>query len=172
MKNSGVGVRRFWNLRGVVHSIGNSCGDGVLIAICAHPQGRGLGIWQVIWYPSVDDVTDMNINALDLSGDKHPHKMLGSARRISVILDSVKKEEDKGLTYQAALIMKEFVSAHIFDGGNHRTAYGLAKMFLRRNGKRLRMRDLNSAYPFIRGIGTKSIEEVREWIEHGTTKES
>jgi prophage maintenance system killer protein len=63
--------------------------------------------------------------------------MRGSREGIQTILERVKGEEGKGLTYQAALIMKELVSAHIFDGGNHRTAHGVAKMFLRRNGKRL-----------------------------------
>ncbi len=123
-------------------------------------------------YPSVDDVIDMNIFALDLSGDKHPHKLLGSRERIQAIIQKVKTEEIKGLTYQAALLMKELVSAHIFDGGNHRTAYGIAKMFLRRNGRRLRVLNWGDGYAFIKDLRSKPIEEIREWIEHGTPKES
>jgi len=56
----------------------------------------------MVWYPSVDDVIDMNIDALDLSGDKHPHKMLGSASGIQALLDNVKTKENDGLSYQAA----------------------------------------------------------------------
>ena len=59
-----------------------------------------------------------------------------------------------------------------FGGGDHRTAYGMAKMFLRRNGKRLRANDLITGYPFIKDVRTESIEEIQEWIEHGTTEES
>jgi len=126
----------------------------------------------MVWYPSVDDVIDMNINALDLSGDKHPHKMLGSKDRIQAILDRVKAQESKGLSHQAALIVKTFAIAQVFAGANHRTGYGLAKMFLRRNGRRLRVGDFKTAYPFIKNIGTKDINEIREWIEHGASQES
>jgi prophage maintenance system killer protein len=126
----------------------------------------------MVWYPSVDDVIDMNINALDLSGDKHAHKMLGSKERIQAILDSIKAEESKGLAYQAAALMKAFADAQIFAGANHRTGYGLAKMFLMRNGKRLRVNDFKNAYPFIKSIGTKDIDEIQEWIERGASQES
>ncbi len=68
--------------------------------------------------------------------------------------------------------MKEFADAQVFAGANHRTGYGLAKMFLRRNGKRLRVNDLKNAYPVIKNIGTKSIQEIQEWIEHGASEES
>ncbi len=123
----------------------------------------------MVWYPSVDDVIDMNINALDLSGDKHPYKMLGSEKRIQAILDSVMEEESKGLSYQSALIMKAFASAQIFAGANHRTGYGLGKMFLRRNGRPLKISDFQNAYPFIKNIGTKNTDEIQEWIEHGAS---
>jgi len=125
----------------------------------------------MVWYPSVDDVIDMNIHALDLSGDKHPHKMLGSASGIQAILDNAKTKENKGLTYQAAFLMKALVAAHIFAGAHHRTAYGVAKMFLRRNGRRLKVNDFSAAYPFIIHIGTKTVKEIQEWIEHGTSEE-
>ncbi len=126
----------------------------------------------MVWYPSVDDVIDMNINALDLSGDKHPHKMLGSKERIQAIIDHVKAEEEKGLAHQAAYLMKTFAHAQIFAGANHRTGYGLAKMFLRRNGKRLRVNDFKNVYPFIKNIGIKDIAEIQEWVEHGASQES
>jgi prophage maintenance system killer protein len=126
----------------------------------------------LVWYPSVDDVIDMNINALELSRDKHPHKMLGSVERIQAILERIREVEGNGLTHQAALIMKEFANAQIFAGANHRTAYGLAKMFLRRNGKRLRVDDFKNAYPFIKNVGAKNIQEIQEWIEHGASEES
>ena len=73
-------------------------------------------VTKMVRYHSVDDVIDMNINALDLSGDKHPSKMLGSVAGIRAILEKIKAEESKGLTYQAAVIMRELVRAPIFWG--------------------------------------------------------
>lgn len=113
----------------------------------------------------------MNIDALDLSGDKHPHKMLGSTSGIQALLDNMKTKENEGVSYQAALLMKALVIAHIFGGANHRTAYGIAKMFLMRNGRKLRINDFNAACPFISHIGTETIEDIQEWIEHGTSQE-
>ena len=57
----------------------------------------------MVWYPSVDDVIDMNIAVLDLSGDRHQHKMLGSKERIQAVLDRVKTEEDKGLVSSSCI---------------------------------------------------------------------
>jgi prophage maintenance system killer protein len=74
------------------------------------------------WYPSVEDVIDANITVLDVGADKHPHKLLVVPESIQSVIDRVVEAESKGLTYQAALLMKELVNLHAFDGGNHRTA--------------------------------------------------
>lgn len=121
-----------------------------------------------VWYPSVDDAIRMNIVALGYSGDKHPHKLLSTPNRVQAILNQVKQAEPKGLNYQAALIMKNFVRAHVFAGANHRTAFGLASVFLSRNGHQLSVSDFGSAYPFIRNIEARSIHSIQEWIEHGS----
>jgi prophage maintenance system killer protein len=71
------------------------------------------------------------------------------------------------LTCQAAYLTKELANLHAFDGGNHRTAYLVAKMFLTRNDKRLTVDLLHSAYLLISHIETKTIEQVQDWIEHG-----
>lgn len=120
-----------------------------------------------MWYPSAQDAIDTNIDSLRMSGERHPHKILGSPRAIEAILNGVKAQERRGLSYQAALIMKEFVSVHVFAGANHRTAYGLAKLFLARNGQRLSVSDFGSAYPFIRSVRSKSVVAIQRWIEHG-----
>lgn len=122
----------------------------------------------MVWYPSVDDVIDANIIALDLTGDRHPHRLRVSRNGIQSIIDRVKGEEDKGLTYQAARLMRDMVRFHPFAGANHRTAYIVAKMFLRRNGRQLRAGSLEDAYVFIKAIGGKTIKEVQGWIEHGS----
>ena len=114
----------------------------------------------------------MNIMALHFSGDKHPHKMRSSRKAIQALLEKIRAGESKGLIYQAALLMKELVGAHIFDGGNHRTAYGVGKMFLRRNAKRFRVTDFKNEYSFIKNLGNKTLEEIQKWIRHGTDEES
>ena len=119
------------------------------------------------WYPSVEDVIDANITVLDISADKHPHKLLVIPQAIQSVIDRMIEIENKGLTCQAAYLMKELANLHAFDGGNHRTAYLVAKMFLRRNDKRLTVDRLDSAYLFISHIETKTIEQVQDWIKHG-----
>ena len=119
------------------------------------------------WYPSVEDVIDANITVLDISANKHPHKLLVIPQAIQSVIDRMIEIENKGLTCQAAYLMKELANLHAFDGGNHRTAYLVAKMFLRRNDKRLTVDRLDSAYLFISHIETKTIEQVQDWIEHG-----
>jgi len=119
------------------------------------------------WYPSVEDVIDANITVLDIGADKHPHKLLVIPQAIQSVIDRMIEIENKGLTCQAAYLMKELANLHAFDGGNHRTAYLVAKMFLRRNDKRLTVDRLDSAYLFISHIETKTIEQVQDWIEHG-----
>jgi prophage maintenance system killer protein len=110
------------------------------------------------WYPSVEDIIDANIIALDMSTDKHPHKLLVTPRAIQSVIDRVIETENKGPTCQAAYLMKELVNLHAFDGGNHRTAYLVAKIFLRRNGKRLTVDRIDMAYLFISQIETKTID--------------
>jgi prophage maintenance system killer protein len=104
---------------------------------------------------------------LEMSRDKHPHKLLGSRKGIQTIIDSVKRQEQGGLIFQAALLLKNFAEKHIFDGANHRTAYAVAKSFLTRNGKRFRVSTLNEAYPFIKNVEGKTIDEIQRWIEYG-----
>jgi len=121
----------------------------------------------MVWYPSVDDVVCANNIAIDLGNDRHPPKLLGSRKGIQAIIDRVKEAENRGLMYQAALLMKEIARLHAFAGANHRTAYLVVKTFLFMNGKKLRVNRLGEAYPFIKNIDSRSIEEIREWVEHG-----
>jgi prophage maintenance system killer protein len=80
----------------------------------------------------------------------------------------VAQAESKGLTYQAAMLMKELAELHAFDGGNHRTAFVVTVLFLRQNGKRMKIGRFGDAYAFIRDLESKSIEQIQEWIERGS----
>ena len=81
-------------------------------------------------------------------------------------------EEARGLTYQAAFFLQKIAQIQFFDGANHRTGYVAAKMFLRRNGKRFKVEQWEAAYSSINNIETKTLEDIQQWIEHGTTEES
>jgi prophage maintenance system killer protein len=121
----------------------------------------------MVWYPTVDDVVCTNIEVLDLTGDKHPHKLLGSREGIQAVIDKVREAEGQGLTTQASMFMRELAWLQFFASGNHRTAYIVAKTFLWRNSKCLRVDGFNQAYPFIKNVEAKSISEIGRWIEHG-----
>jgi len=41
------------------------------------------------------------------------------------------------------------------------------KMFLIRNGRRLRVDSFEDAYPFIKNVEAKNIDEIQRWVEHG-----
>jgi prophage maintenance system killer protein len=126
----------------------------------------------MVWYPSVDDLIDINIMCLDLTGDKHPHKLRGTRKGLQSLIQAVAREEPRGLVFQAAFLLQKMVQMQFFDGANHRTGYVAAKMFLRRNGKRFRVGQWEIAYPFIRNIEAETTEDIQRWVEHGTTEES
>jgi hypothetical protein len=98
-------------------------------------------------------------------------QLLGTREGIQSLLDYIKGDEAMGLTFQTAELMQMIAMRHLFDGANHRTGYAVAKVFLMRNGRHLRVNDFDKAYPFIKNIGNKNIDEIQEWIEHGTTQE-
>ena len=80
--------------------------------------------------------------------------------------------EGKGLTHQAAVLLKEMVRLHAFGSGNHRTGFLVACLFLKRNGRRMRIERFGDAYVFIKDIENKSVEQIQEWIERGSPNES
>jgi hypothetical protein len=125
----------------------------------------------MVWYPTVDDLIEINILVLDLTRDKHPHKLRGSRKGLQNLIETMAGEESRGLKFQAAYLMQRRPQIQFFDGANHRTGYVAAKMFLRKNGKRLWVDSWENAYPFIRSIETKTLDDVQRWIERGTTEE-
>lgn len=124
-----------------------------------------------MWYPSVEDVVYSNFTALSLGGDKHPHRLRRSRDSIQVVLDRVKETEGQGITYQAAMLLKEIVGLHAFASGNHRAAFVVACLFLMRNGRRMRIERFGDAYAFIRDVETKNLTQIQEWIERGSAEE-
>ena len=115
----------------------------------------------------MDDIVCLNILVLEMTGNRHPHRLLGSREGLQAVIEEVRREEARGLTYQAALLMKELAGLHAFAGGNHRTAYATAKSFLLRNGRHIRVKDFLDAYLFVKNIEYRSLDEIQQWIEQG-----
>ncbi len=125
----------------------------------------------MVWYPTVNDLVFTNIMCLDLTADRHPHKLIGSVEGLQAIVDEVRAHEANGPIHQSAILMQRLVKYHPFEGGNHRTAYTVAKLFLKQNGRRFHVDRFETAYPFIKGITSKTLDEIQRWIEHGTAEE-
>ncbi len=125
-----------------------------------------------VWYPSLDDIvfTNFGVVSLDLD-DKHPHRLLISSEGIQAILAHVRESEAQGIIYQAAQLMSELVRLHPFAGGNHRTAYIAACVFLKRNGRHPKVDRFKDGYAFIKDLQNKTLQQIQEWLEHGSTEE-
>ncbi|MGD0175584.1 MAG: Fic family protein [Candidatus Bathyarchaeia archaeon] len=117
----------------------------------------------MVWYPSVEDVIKANKRAVRV--DRHPHKLRRSVEAIQSLIDSIKDSEPKGFTYQSARFMKQLTVLHAFDGGNHRTAYSIANLFLIENGVEVRAVSPSLSYAFVKGITSKTISEIQQWME-------
>jgi len=117
----------------------------------------------MVWYPTAEDVVKANKRVV--RNDKHPHKLLRSVPAIQSLIVSIMESESMGLTYQVARFMKEFVYLHPFDGGNHRTAYTVATLFLIENEIAVRSVPVTVSYTFVRDLPKKSIKEIQEWIQ-------
>lgn len=117
----------------------------------------------MVWYPTAEDVVKANKRVV--RNDKHPHKLLRSVPAIQSLIVSIMDSESMGLTYQAARFMKEFAFLHPFDGGNHRTAYTVATLFLIENEIAVRSVPVTVSYTFVEDLPKRSIKEVQEWIQ-------
>lgn len=118
----------------------------------------------MVWYPTVDDIIEVNKLALEESQDKHPHRLRRSRESLQSTIDRVKEEEGRGLTYQAGRFMKDVLGLHAFDNANHRTAYELARIFLKKNGIKAIKVPVEIAEPFTKSLAAKTIQEVEAWI--------
>jgi prophage maintenance system killer protein len=124
----------------------------------------------MVYYPTATEVIEANKIALNVTRDKHPHKLTGSAKGIQHLIDDIGRDEKKGLTYQAARFLKELVTYHAFDGGNHRTSYLVTLLFLVNNGQAIRSQPARVMDEFIEDVQAKPIEEVHEWIQRHMVK--
>lgn len=72
------------------------------------------------------------------------------------------------MDHKAAYLLRELVTAHIFNDGNHRTAYVTVKDFLQQNNANLHVHDYSDAGRFLKNIQAYNIDDIAEWIKHGS----
>lgn len=121
-----------------------------------------------MWYPDFEDLKFANNLMIDLFGGyrgvRNDHDVFEK------ILEEV--EAEKGIYRKASVLLRKLRFANLFQNANKRTAYVATKQFLEMNGESMKIRDLNEALKFIKELGKYDLEEVEEWLKHGSKRES
>ena len=121
-----------------------------------------------VWYPDEEFVLEIHETMLKKYGG-----WPGFERGIIVfksILAEVKAA--KGIYRKAAVFFRGIGTGRIFKDGNHRTAQAVTETFLEMNNMQMKIQDSKEIIKFIKGILHYNIDEIEEWLKHGTTKRS
>ena len=121
-----------------------------------------------VWYPDEEFVLEIHETMLKKYGG-----WPGFERGIIVfksILAEVKAA--KGIYRKAAVFFRGIGTGRIFKDGNHRTAQAVTETFLEMNNMQMKIQDSKEIIKFIEGILHYNIDEIEEWLKHGTTKRS
>lgn len=116
------------------------------------------------WYPREDLIVYIHDEQIRKYGGRMGFHRDPSL--LSAILKETRKYE--GDIYQkAAFLLKEIVTAHVFEDGQHRTAFVTVEMFLRQNGETLYYRDYREAQRFLKRVHEHTLGEIAAWLRHG-----
>ncbi len=85
----------------------------------------------------------------------------------SHILHDIKKID--GIYKKAAFLLRSIVSGRIYIDGNHRTEQAVTETFLEMNNLQLKVTETEEIINFKKHILVYNINEIAEWLEHGTT---
>jgi len=129
-----------------------------------------------ILYPSVEELKTLYDRIVRTSGGEHGYL---STSNLEYLLDTVKDvgerlERRQAIIKKAAFLLYNVIVVHPFLNGNKRTAFELAKLFLRANGFGMRA-DAGETYGFLLGLasGDASESEAERWLAtHLTESES
>ena len=121
-----------------------------------------------VWYPDEEIVLEIHEIMLKKYGG-----WLGFERGI-IVFKSILAEAKaaKGIYRKAAILLRGIGTRRIFKDGNHRTAQALTETFLEMNNMQMKIQDSKEIIKFIKGILHYDIDEIEEWLKHGTTKRS
>lgn len=112
---------------------------------------------------------------IEQTGGEHGYLSRGN---LDYVMDMVREvgeglPVDQALAKKAAFILFNVVVVHPFLNGNKRSAFELARVFLRLNGRDLKVKS-DEAYAFLLRVGQNraSIKDVEKWIaSHLTEKQ-
>jgi len=124
-------------------------------------------------YPAEDDIISLNLLALSIIPAKKSDKAeVLSKAKITSALDAC-KNFDGDIYSKAAVMLTSLVRAHAFASGNRRTAFLAAKEFLLNNGAKFSIKDDPHHSRVLLGVreGFYSIDELKEWIQHGKIRD-
>lgn len=120
-----------------------------------------------ILYPSVEELKTLYDHIVRTSGGEHGYL---SKSNLEYLLDTVKDvgerlEKRQAIIKKSAFLLYNVIVVHPFLNGNKRTAFELAKLFLKANGFGLKA-DAGETYGFLLRLasGNASESEAEEWL--------
>jgi len=120
-------------------------------------------------YPSAEEIIGFNALVLDaIKAKKSDAPKTLSKQKINDAIEACEKSE--GDVYsKAAVLMSGLVRVHAFASGNRRTAFVAAKSFVIANKGEFKVKDEPEQAKVLLGIreGYYSLDEIKEWIQHG-----
>ncbi len=121
-----------------------------------------------VWYPTREDLVGCHEDGLRMAGG-HP-----SARRLRRSLSGFdalveKMKQIDGTYAKAAFLLRETITLHFFEDGNHRAGFLLTMLFLRMNDY---PHEISSdiAVPFLKRIRSYTLKEIEEWLRNETER--
>jgi len=121
----------------------------------------------LVWYPDFEDLKFVNNLMIDLIGG---HRGVRNNYDVfEKILEHVKDEE--GIFRKAAVLLRRLRFAFLFEDANKRTAYVATRQFLEMNGESMKIRNLDEALRSIKDLGKYDLEEIEDWLRHGSKRE-
>jgi len=118
----------------------------------------------MVWYPREELIIYIHDEQIHAYGGR-----LGFHRDSSLLTRIIKatREYDGDIYQKAAFLLRELITAHVFEDGQHRTGFMVAAVFLRENGESLHCADYRQARSFLKSIRMYNVDQIAEWLRHG-----
>ena len=124
----------------------------------------------MVWYPAREDFLGCHEDGLRIAG-AHPsaRRLRRSLNGFDVIVE--KMELMEGIYAQAAFLLRETITCHFFNDGNHRAGFLVTVLFLRMNSYPHKIPQ-NVALPFLKRIRSYTFKDIEEWLRNEAKRPS
>ena len=114
-------------------------------------------------YLTVEEIIQTHDKLIELFGGE---KGIVDKGPLDFIVNKIQSSKTD-IYHKSAMLLNEIITTHPFVDGNKRTAFETAKIFLRENGKTLKIKDINQASEYIINIAEnkKNIFSIEHWIK-------